>query len=151
MKAIFERKLNFERKEIVSHIQIMQERPDIQKILKMDLDNLPNRLLSYLKKLELLDDYGQLTKEGEQAKKEGQILSEEYGQYEIWYIIDDPWFGTRPVALHRIRAGGDWQNDNQNNNPAWKDPGKQSKWKVNGHEVAYPLLDSDTGNLTWVY
>ena len=71
MKAIFERKLNFERKELVSRIQRMQARPDIQKILKNDLNDLPGRLIDYLKKLDLLNSYDQLTADGEKALKEG--------------------------------------------------------------------------------
>lgn len=148
MKAIFERKLIFERKELVSRIQMMQDRPDIQKILEMELDHLPERLVSYLKKLDLLDGYGQLTEEGEQARKDGQILNEEYGQYEIWYLKDDRWFETRPVALHRIRAGGNSQRDKDKKDSGWNKPRINLEWVVEDRDVDYPLLDSDTGNQT---
>lgn len=150
MKAIFERKLNFERKELISRIQMMQDRPDIQKILKMEPNNLPDRLVFYLKKLDLLDNYDQLTELGERALEEGQILSEEYGQYEIWYLKDDPWFKTLPVALHRIRAGGNSQRDKQKRDSEWKNSGNQSIWTMEDHDVVFPLLDSDTGNRTWL-
>ena len=145
MKAIFERKLNFERKELVSRIQRMQARPDIQKILKNDLNDLPSRLIDYLKKLDLLNGYGQLTADGEKALKEGEIIGKEFGQFEIWYLKDDPWFETIPVALHRIKAGGNWQGDNHGKNSAWN-PGKNSNWCVDDQDVSYPLMDSDAGN-----
>ena len=106
MKIEMERNMNAERKEFVANLKIVQHRPDIQKILqKGELSDLPTRLKDYLKHLELEDEEGHVTADGEKAKKTGYVSEKEYGQYEMWEIKNDSWLKTRPIALRRIYPG----------------------------------------------
>lgn len=115
MKLTVKRDVKFKRKEIIAYLDVDQKREDLQSILENhSISELPNRLQEHMKKFDLIDEYGSLTESGEYAKKTGLVKEKEYGQYEVWYHIDEPWFGTLPVAIHRINAGNGNQKQYQN-------------------------------------
>lgn len=106
MKLTLKRNVTLKRKEMIANLHIDQKRDDLQSILKnQSITLLPPRLKDHLKKFGLINEYDELTESGKYAIETGLVKEKEYGQYEIWYHIDEPWFGTLPVALHRINAG----------------------------------------------
>lgn len=109
--------LKLERCEVIGRVQIDYPRPDLMLILgnleSGRLQNPPERLLDYLEKLDLYRN-GQVLKNGEQLISEGTISANEYCHYEIWYVRDDKWLGTIPVALRRIEAKRKNKDDKKN-------------------------------------
>jgi len=106
MKITLEREAELKKYEYVSEILISQNRPDIQKILKADdYSSLPDRLKNYLVSLNLVTEEGNLTSEGKIAINEGVVSEIEYGWYETWNLIGDPWLKNKLVAFKRKRPG----------------------------------------------
>ncbi|MDD3051892.1 MAG: hypothetical protein PHR06_12225 [Candidatus Cloacimonetes bacterium] len=116
MKLTLKRDVTLKRKEMIAYLDIEQKREDLQSILKNpSITSLPTRLKDHLKKFGLINKYDALTESGKYAIETGLVKEKEYGQYEIWYHVDEPWFGTLPVALHRINAGNGNQDKYTNN------------------------------------
>jgi len=140
MKLTLKRDVTLKRKEMIAYLDIDQRREDLQSILKNQrIDLLFTRLKDHLKKFDLINEYDALTESGKNAIKTGLVKEKEYGQYEIWYHVDEPWFGTLPVALHRINAGKGNQDKDTNR---WAKP--EDVLDKFSQDKAQSILDSDS-------
>lgn len=128
------RALKMERCEAIGRAQLENPRPDLKIILEKiqagTLKKPPKRLLDYFEKLGIYSN-GQIFDAGEQLLLNEKIIADEYCHYEFWYVRNDPWLGTTPVALRRIEAQRN-NKDNRNEKPVsgqWQHP-IDNQWHV---------------------
>jgi len=81
-----------------------QDRPDIVKFLKgekFEDETINNRVKEYLKKLQILDKDGSLTKKGTKVKETGKLPVREEGKYKIWFTENDDFLETKILYFER--------------------------------------------------
>ena len=99
--------------QVLATVNVEQERPDLQRILKQvegDLDRLPPRLIDYLEKETLIKN-NSLTKLGGKVIDSGKYSATERGIYQIWYLQEDAYLMQEPLLMQRVvesntRKGG---------------------------------------------
>ncbi|MGR6837727.1 hypothetical protein ACU5DF_00945 [Aliivibrio wodanis] len=99
--------------QVLATVNVEQERPDLQRILKQvedDIDCLPPRLIDYLEKEKLIKNNG-LTMLGGEVIDSGKHSATERGIYQIWYLQDDAYLTQEPLLMQRVvesntRKGG---------------------------------------------
>lgn len=79
-------------------------RSDIQEYLngkRFDNNLINKRIDAYLKEIEILDEYGQLTGLGERVRNTALLPTYEEGKYRIWYTENDDYFGRKILYFRR--------------------------------------------------
>lgn len=90
--------------QVLATVNVEQERPDLQRILKQvegDLDRLPPRLIDYLEKETLIKN-NSLTKLGGKVIDSGKHSATERGIYQIWYLQEDAYLMQEPLLMQRV-------------------------------------------------
>lgn len=104
------RKINVKCYPIVAEAVFKQQRSDLVTLLQatqemVEGERLPPRLLNYLQKEKLWDAGSrEITAIGQQLIESGRLEEQEKGLYYVWYSVDDPLFGYRPLLLQRYAA-----------------------------------------------
>jgi len=99
--------------QVLATVNVEQERPDLQRILKQvedDIERLPPRLIDYLEKEKLIKN-NSLTMLGGDVMDSGKHSAIERGIYQIWYLQDDAHLPQEPLLMQRVvesntRKGG---------------------------------------------
>lgn len=105
--------------QVLATVNVEQERPDLQRILKQvedDIDRLPSRLIDYLEKEKLIKN-NSVTMLGGEVIDSGKHSATERGLYQIWYLQDDAYLMQEPLLMQRVVASntrkGNYQQRNQ--------------------------------------
>lgn len=88
---------------LLGTLEVYVKRQDIADALEK-VNNLPVRLLEYLKKLALIDHSHELTVKGEEFLKTAQLPTIERGLFHIWFAENDPLLLNNPILIQRIDA-----------------------------------------------
>ncbi|UGV41773.1 hypothetical protein J7W08_05730 [Methanococcoides orientis] len=122
MEIELERSIKMERCEIIGRMVVEQERTDLKQLLvrlnEGDISDIPKRLEYLLSKLKLYES-GSILEAGNELLEKGTVFSEEYGHYEIWYLLNDAWLGSRPLCIRRIQANNKKENGNKKRSDKW--------------------------------
>lgn len=90
--------------QVLATVNVEQERPDLQRILKQvddDIECLPPRLIDYLKKETLITN-NNLTSLGADVVASGKHSAKERGIYQIWYLKEDAYLTQEPLLMQRV-------------------------------------------------
>ncbi len=139
MKIIMQRRLCITVVQCIAKIEVEEQRKDIQDFLnglQQGSNQIPelvyNRICEYLQKRKLLDTDNQLTPEGQEVLKTGNLFQPEEGKYRFWCVLDDPLVQSQ--LLHFRREKPEKMNTPRNGSsspmPELKSLCEQEHWTI---------------------
>jgi len=97
------RKVNLVCLPVLGTVEVYVKRQDIVDALKK-VEELPIRLVEYLKKLALIDRNNELTAKGQEFMNTALLPILERGLYHIWFAENDQLLLKNPILIQRIDA-----------------------------------------------
>lgn len=102
-EIVLRRYIQVHRYPILATITVQRERDDLVKLLnfmKRSANDVPPRLKQYVEKEGLWKNHA-CTELGEKVLSSKTMCVKEKGLYYVWYSVDDPLLGTRPLFIER--------------------------------------------------